>query len=93
MTDWVWDEVKSRSNLAKRGIDFGLAQAVFDDPLAATRFEMNDDGEDRWQTIGMIGNVSIILSHTMAEDGRPGRIISARHATRQERKKYEEGDF
>jgi uncharacterized DUF497 family protein len=70
-----------------------LAQLVFDDPLGLTRFEMNYEGEDRWQTIGMIGRALIIVSHTAAGGGQPGRIISARLATRRERKTYEEGDF
>lgn len=93
MVDWTWDRAKSRSNLAKHGIDFELAQRVFDDRLAVSRFDLIYDGEDRWHTIGMIGNALIIVSHTVADGDGPGRIISARLATRRERKAYEEGDF
>ena len=93
MPGWTWDGRKSRSNLAKHGLDFDLAQQVFDDPLAVTRFELNYDGEDRWQTLGMIGPVIVLVVHTAPEDDRPGRIISARKATRRERKAYEESDF
>ena len=64
MPDWTWDKAKSRSNTTKHGIDFEAAQEVFDDPLAITRFEMNYDGEDRWQTVGLIGSATVIVSHT-----------------------------
>lgn len=93
MADWTWDENKSRSNLSKHGIDFELAQLVFDDPMAATRFEMSYDGKDRWQTMGMIGLVLVLVVHTAPDGERPGRIISARKATRHERRTYEEGGF
>jgi uncharacterized protein len=93
MPDWIWDEAKNRSNKAKHGIDFDLAQLVFDDPLSATRFELNYEGEDRWQTIGLVVNTVIFVSHTMSADSGPGRIIGARAATRLERKIYEEGEF
>jgi hypothetical protein len=93
MVDWTWDKNKSRNNLAKHGIDFELAQLMFDDPMAATRFEMSYDGEDRWQTIGLIGPVLVLVVHTAPDGENPGRIISARRATRHERRIYEEGDF
>jgi uncharacterized DUF497 family protein len=44
MPIWTWDKAKSRSNLGKHGIDFETAQLVFDDPLAATPFEMDYEG-------------------------------------------------
>lgn len=54
--------------------------------------------EDRWHTVGMIGNVAVIVAHTWPkpENGtgaEVGRIISARKATAHERRAYEEGDF
>jgi hypothetical protein len=93
MPDWDWDPAKSKGNAVKHGIDFELAQAVFDDPLAATRYEMNYEGEDRWQTIGMIGSSYVIVSHTAPDGEARGRIISARGASRHERQAYEEGEF
>ena len=49
-------------------------------------------------TVGMIGNVAVIVAHTWPklDSGtgvETGRIISARKATAHERKAYEEGDF
>ena len=52
-------------------------------------------GEQRWQTLGQIHGVTILLViHTMTEEGPVEviRIISARKATRSERKRYEEQD-
>ena len=54
--------------------------------------------EQRWRTMGMVGTVVLIVVHTWpgfdSEIGdEVGRIISARKATRHERKAYEEGHF
>jgi uncharacterized protein len=54
--------------------------------------DLIENGEERWQTLGMIGNVVLVLvAHTSAEqEGEEVvRIISARKATRKERQKYE----
>ena len=74
-----------------------MAKLVFDDPLAMTRHDPHPDG-DRWQTVGLIGGVTIFVVHTWpetrADTGEEvGRIISARKATTHERRAYEEGDF
>jgi hypothetical protein len=69
---------------------------VFDDPLAITRRDLHPDGE-RWQTVGLIGMVAVLVVHTWPESGgaaeEAGRLISARKATAHERRAYEEGDF
>jgi len=54
--------------------------------------------EERWQTVGVIAQVTIIVVHAMPvydpeSDEEIGRIISARKATRQERRAYGEGNF
>jgi uncharacterized protein len=95
---WIWDAKKNRTNKIDHGISFETAKLVFDDPLALTRDDPHPDA-DRWQTIGLIGNVAIFVVHTWPvsterEEMEPeGRIISARKATSHERKAYEEGDF
>jgi uncharacterized protein len=93
MADWAWDENKSRSNLAKHGIDFSLAELIFRDALSASRLDRNSLEEERWQTIGQVGNIVLFVVHTAPDGLRPGRMISARPASRQERKAYEQGDF
>lgn len=92
MADWVWEDNKSRSNLAKHGFGFDFAQLVFDDPLSSSRPDAYE-GEERWQTIGQVGMAVILVVHTAGSDEQSGRIITARNATRIERKLYEEGEF
>ena len=93
MADWTWDKNKSRSNLAKHGIDFGVAELIFRDALSSSRVDHNSLEEERWQTIGQVGHNVLFVVHTAPDASRPGRIISARPASRRERKAYEQGDF
>lgn len=92
---WTWDPRKNRRNTKTHGLSFETALLVFDDPHAASRRDPCLD-EPRWQTIGMIGTVVVVVVHTWSESDRRldedgGRIISARKATSHERRAYEEG--
>ena len=91
----TWDEEKSRANLKKHGVSFETAQLVFEDPLHISRQDRVEGGELRWQTLGMAGGVALLLvAHTWREThvGEEHiRIISARRATKTERKVYEQG--
>jgi uncharacterized protein len=94
---WTWDSDKAAANRSKHGLSFETAALVFDDPLHASKPDLHPDG-DRWQTIGLVGPVLLLVIHTWlgGESGRDdpiGRIISARKATTRERKAYEEGSF
>ena len=78
----------------KHGVSFEAAQLVFDDPLHITRQDRIENGEQRWQTVGIVGGVVLLLvAHTWheTETGEHIRIISARRATKIERKIYEQG--
>jgi uncharacterized DUF497 family protein len=89
--EFEWDEDKAASNLKKHKVTFGEAATVFGDSLSST-FPDPDHSidEDRYITIGTSDRDRVlIVSHTDRE-GRI-RIISARKATRHERKAYEEG--
>lgn len=90
---WTWDSEKNRANKRRHGISFETAARVFDDPLALSRLDPSTE-EERWQTLGMIENVVVLVVHTLPkteENGDEiGRIISARKATAHERKAYEE---
>jgi uncharacterized protein len=91
---FIWDEEKSRRNLAKHKVSFETARLAFDDPSAVSRLERVEDGEERWQTLGLAGGIAILLVvHTYREEGSEEiiRIISARKATAQERTAYEQG--
>lgn len=90
----TWDEHKSHANLKKHGISFELAKLVFDDPLHVSRQDRIERGEVRWQTVGMVGDLILVLvAHTWIETDMNDehiRIISARRATKIERKIYEQ---
>ena len=58
---FIWDEEKNRRNLAKHKISFETARLVFEDPFALSRMDRIVDGEERWQTIGLIGAVVVVL--------------------------------
>ena len=96
MSDYrfTWDRAKSLSNRRKHGISFELAARVFFDPLHVSVQDRIEDGEVRWQTVGQVGGLMIVVvAHTIVEeeDAEIIRIVSARPATRKERKRYEEG--
>ena len=61
---WAWGDGKSLINRRKHGLGFETAQLVFGDPLAVSRRKSHPD-EERWQTIGMIGNIIVIVAHTL----------------------------
>jgi uncharacterized protein len=86
-----WNSRKASSNLARHGVSFEDAASVFFDPLA----RIFDDEDHAWDE-----HREIIVGHSrrdhllvicFIERGDTVRIISARKATRNERKDYEEG--
>ena len=93
---FVWDPAKAESNHRKHGVRFEDAVRVFFDPLHLTVQDRVEGREYRWQTIGQVAGAAVLLvAHTVTEDGPEPvetiRIISARRATPQERKRYANG--
>ena len=91
---WVWDPEKNVQNGIKHGIDFETATQVFNDPFAATVKDPHFV-EYRLRTIGMINNTLVMVVHTLPQFDPTfkddiARIITARRATRHERRTYEE---
>jgi uncharacterized protein len=91
---WIWDPAKDAANRTKHGLSFAVAVRVFDDPLHLSKPDPHPDA-DRWQTLGFVGPVLVLVVHTSADEpadeGEPvGRIITARKATARERRAYEE---
>lgn len=87
-----WDPAKAASNLKKHGVSFEEATTAFSDPLSLTIHDPDhSDDEDRFILLGASeGGRMLVVVH--AERGRDRiRIISARPATRRERKYHEEG--
>lgn len=90
----TWDPIKNRINQRKHRLSFEVAQHVFDDPLHLPRHDRVENGERRWQTLGMVGGVTLLMvAHTFTEaEGEDIiRIVSARKADRAERRIYEQG--
>ena len=92
-TLFEWDEEKAQANLRKHGVSFEEAQTVFTDPLAMTIPDPDHSiDEARFIIIGESDKKRIVVvAHT--ERKKKIRLISARKATRAERKKYEEKNF
>jgi uncharacterized DUF497 family protein len=90
--EFVWDEPKNGINQKKHRISFETALQVFDDPFHISVQDREIEGEARWQTIGMVNGVQVLLvAHTVDEEANLIRIFSARKATRKERSIYAEG--
>lgn len=89
--EFEWDPEKATRNQAKHGVSFHKAATVFDDPLALTFSDPDHlEDEDRFLTFGHSAEGDLlVVSHT--DRGESTRIISARRATRKERKLYEDG--
>jgi uncharacterized protein len=85
-----WDPVKAAANLQKHGIGFDEAATVFGDPLSVTIPDpLHSESEQRFLLLGVSARGRLlVVVHT--ERGETVRIISARAATRVERRKYEE---
>src|SRR6185437_5459594 len=95
MIEFEWDAVKAKSNERKHGVVFEDAMLIFDDPYVISEQDRIVEGEQRWQSIGIVRGIHFLLvAHTSETGEREGpervRIISARKANRQERARYEQ---
>lgn len=89
--EFEWDPQKARANLGKHGISFREATTIFYDPFALTGDDPDhSDNEQRFITFGLAHNGQLLVVSHVERENRI-RIISARLATRSERKIYEEG--
>ena len=88
--NFEWDDNKARTNHAKHGISFDEASTVFADPLSLTIADpAHSEIEERFIILGHSSQGKLlVVVHT--ERGDNIRIISARPASRRERKQYEE---
>jgi uncharacterized DUF497 family protein len=94
MLHFEWDPRKAAANLQKHGIAFEAASAALEDPYALELEDQVIEGEQRLRTIGMAaGQIIVAISHTSTPMGfaeEVARIISARKATRAERRDYDD---
>jgi uncharacterized DUF497 family protein len=88
-----WDPEKARRNIAKHGISFDDAVLVWHDPFYGLYEDQYVGRELRWHALGLAGPALLLVVHSYpdGEDGERVRIISARKATKHERRDYEEG--
>ena len=85
-----WDPEKARSNLRKHKVSFEEAATALKDPMTATGCDPDHSvGEERFVTFGVSERGRLlVVAHTEEHDIL--RIISARVASKRERKIYEE---
>ena len=86
-----FDPIKAAQNLKDHAVSFETAQEVFDDPhqVVSENYFYAEDGEQRWQIIGMTGGLTLLLVIYVDHSDRENeiiRLISARKAD-----VYEEG--
>lgn len=87
--EFEWDEQKRRKNLATHNVDFRDAVRVFQDSYRLWGYDAeHSELEDRWWTIGLVRDTILFVVTTEREDRV--RLVSARKATANERKTYDE---
>jgi uncharacterized DUF497 family protein len=87
VSDFEWDDVKNRLNIAKHGVDFAFAIRIFEGPVLTRIDGRAEYGELREVSIGLVdGLACLTVTHT--DRWNVTRIISARRATRRERDSY-----
>jgi uncharacterized protein len=85
-----WDDAKAKSNAIKHGVSFEEAVSVFYDPLAATFPDPDHSvGEPREITVGYSAKLKLLLVCHTERNGSTVRLISARPATRAEKRRHE----
>ena len=90
MQVFEWDQNKAHANAHNHAVTFDEAATVFLDPLALTVPDLfHSEDEDRSLEIGMSA-LGRLLMVVYTARGQVIRIISARKATKTERKTYEE---
>ncbi|NJL83329.1 MAG: BrnT family toxin [Chloroflexaceae bacterium] len=85
---YEWDEQKRQSNLRKHQLDFTVASQIFEGPIVERQDLRYNYGEDRFIAVGMAAGMMITVVYTWRGEKR--RLISARPATKNERKIYRE---
>ena len=87
---YEWDEAKREANLVKHGVDFMDALEVFADPLRVERVNRRREyAEERPEVVGMVRDQMLFVVYTLRGEVR--RLISARRASRNERRAYYAG--
>lgn len=84
---FTWDENKNTINKSKHGISFETAKLVFNDPLHISIQDCHENGEQRWQTLGLINGIVVILvAHCIDEENTVEIIRISPHEKQQNKK-------
>jgi uncharacterized DUF497 family protein len=86
--EFEWDEEKNECNLKKQGIDFETAMLIWEGPIVEQVDDRRDYGQSRFVVFGMVDKRVLAVVYTWRGNRR--RIISARKASRNERRAYRE---
>lgn len=86
--DYEWDPAKASANRRKHGISFADAALSLEDPRALTLPDPDASGEERFVCLAS-DPAGRVLVTVFTPRGRVTRIISARKASRSERRTYE----
>jgi len=90
MLKFEWDENKNQTNIQKHGISFEEASSVFyDEEALIINDEVHSQCEDRFVLIGFSYKFNLlVVCHCYRQNEEVVRIISARKASKSERKEY-----
>lgn len=86
----MWDSVKAAANVPKHGVTFDEASTVFGDPLNLLMADPDHSHDEERSVLLGMSNRRKLLVVAFAERPPRTRLISARRATRHERRRYEE---
>jgi uncharacterized DUF497 family protein len=85
--DIEFDDEKRQQTLEHRGLDFADAASLFEGPTFTSLDDREDYGEERFQTIGLLGERLVMVVWTPRGEAR--RIISMRKCNDREQRKFE----
>ena len=89
MIKFEWDENKNQTNIQKHGVSFEEASSVFYDDALIISDDVHSLSEDRFVIIGFSYKYNLlVVCHCYRQDESIIRIISARKASKNERKEY-----
>ena len=83
-----WDEIKNAINIKKHGIDFQGVKSVFDGPMIVNEDNRYDYAERRLIGFGWMNDIVVVVVYIELYNDSI-RILSARKASRYERKEFE----
>ncbi len=89
---YEWNTIKEKLNIAKHGVDFSEAKSVFADEYGLVIYDEghSTSEEERFLLLGMSEKSRVLLVVHCFRENNTIRIISARKATKREKRQYEE---